>query len=403
MNSPAVRTHRETRSPSTSAPLLSTAPDGHRAACWLQLDSGRLPPRPATPSAPDDLAETLDPTPLLSVRELTKTYPAGGRTLLGRPRAQLRAVDGISFDIAKGETVGLVGESGCGKSTVAKLILGIEEPTSGDIEYDGRRVTHLRGAAQRDYNGKVQLVFQNPMSSLNPRMTVGQAIAEPLRAHGTSGGTAHRRVLELLDLVGMGADAADRYPHEFSGGQRQRVVIARALAVDPQLIVCDEAVAALDVSLQAQVINLLRELQAKLGLSYLFIGHDLASVRHVASRMLVMYLGEVVESAPSEELTAAPLHPYTASLLSAVPEPNPQVERLRERVVLQGEVPTPLNPPAACRFHTRCPIGPRANADRGICATQKPALHEISTGRLVACHFPGELAAVAPAEQVMHQ
>ncbi|MEV8504931.1 oligopeptide/dipeptide ABC transporter ATP-binding protein [Actinoplanes sp. NPDC051475] len=306
-------------------------------------------------------------------------------------------MDGVSFDIAKGETVGLVGESGCGKSTVAKLILGIEEPTSGDIAYHGKPVTRLRGASQRDYNAEVQLVFQNPMSSLNPRMTVGQTIAEPLRAHGKSGGPAHRRVIELLDLVGMDAGAAARYPHEFSGGQRQRVVIARALAVDPQLIVCDEAVAALDVSLQAQVINLLRDLQAKLDLSYLFIGHDLASVRHVAARMLVMYLGEVVESAPSEELTAAPLHPYTASLLSAVPEPNPQVERLRERVVLQGEVPSPLNPPPACRFHTRCPIGPRIHSDRGICATTKPALHEVSAGRLVACHFPGELASVAPA------
>jgi oligopeptide/dipeptide ABC transporter ATP-binding protein len=289
-----------------------------------------------------------------------------------------------------------VGESGCGKSTVAKLLLGIEDPTAGAIEYDGRPVTRLRGVAQRAYNRKVQLVFQNPMSSLNPRMTVGQAIAEPMRAHGTGGAAAFRRVLELLDLVGLDAGAADRYPHEFSGGQRQRVVIARALAVDPELIVCDEAVAALDVSLQAQVINLLRELQAKLDLSYLFIGHDLASVRHVASRMLVMYLGEVVESAPSEELTAAPLHPYTASLLSAVPEPDPQVERYRERIVLHGEVPTPLNPPAACRFHTRCPIGPRTRPDRDICATTRPPLRQISTGRMVACHFPGELSTVAP-------
>jgi peptide/nickel transport system ATP-binding protein len=389
----------------TETPPLVTDRDGRRSACWLQLEGGQLPPRPVTSAAPaTDGTATVDeagPGQLLSVRALTKSYPAGGRTLFGRPRAALRAVDGISFDIARGETVGLVGESGCGKSTVAKLVLGIEEPTAGDIEYDGNRVTGLRGAAQRDYNRKVQLVFQNPMSSLNPRMTVGQAIAEPMRAHGTGGTAARRRVRELLDLVGMDTSAADRYPHEFSGGQRQRVVIARALAVDPQLIVCDEAVAALDVSLQAQVVNLLRQLQAKLGLSYLFIGHDLASVRHVASRMLVMYLGEVVESAPSEALTAAPLHPYTASLLSAVPEPDPRVERRRERIVLQGEVPTPLNPPGACRFHTRCPIGPRTNPERGICATTKPALREVSTGRLVACHFPGELSAVAPSSSLI--
>jgi peptide/nickel transport system ATP-binding protein len=385
------------------APALITDANGHRSACWLQLDGGQLPPRPATSAVPvtDEVTTAAEPVPLLSVRGLTKAYPAGGRTLFGRPRAQLRAVDGISFDIARGETVGLVGESGCGKSTVAKLVLGIEEPTAGDIEYDGRNVTGLRGAVQREYNRKVQLVFQNPMSSLNPRMTVGQAIAEPMRARGTGSGTARRRVLELLDLVGMDAGAVDRYPHEFSGGQRQRVVIARALAVDPELIVCDEAVAALDVSLQAQVVNLLRELQRKLGLSYLFIGHDLASVRHVASRMLVMYLGEVVESAPSEVLTEAPLHPYTASLLSAVPEPDPRVERRRERIVLHGEVPTPLNPPGACRFHTRCPIGPRTNPDRGICATTKPALRQISTGRLVACHFPGELSAVAPSSKLV--
>jgi peptide/nickel transport system ATP-binding protein len=371
----------------TETPPLVAGADGHRSACWLTLDDGRLPTRPAAAAA----ALTVDATakePLLSVRGLTKSYPAGRRGLLGRPRAELRAVDGVSFDISRGETVGLVGESGCGKSTVAKLILGIERPTDGDIEYDGKPVTALRGPAQRAYNRKVQLVFQNPMSSLNPRLTVGQAIAEPMRAHGTP---SRGRVEELLGLVGMDAGIAERYPHEFSGGQRQRIVIARALAVDPELIVCDEAVAALDVSLQAQVVNLLRELQAKLGLSYLFIGHDLASVRHVASRMLVMYLGEVVEAAPSEELTAAPLHPYTASLLSAVPEPDPQVERRRERILLRGEVPTPLNPPSACRFHTRCPIGPRAHPDRGVCATTKPLLREISDGRTVACHFPGEL------------
>jgi peptide/nickel transport system ATP-binding protein len=379
----------------TESPPLLTGADGRRSACWLALEGGRLPDRPATPRAAEPATDT-PLAPLLSVRALSKSYPAGGRTLLGRPRAWLSAVDGISFDVARGETVGLVGESGCGKSTVARLILGIEEPTAGAIEYDGRPVTGLQGAAQRAYNRKVQIVFQNPMSSLNPRMTVGQAIAEPIRVHGLRSDLARNRVNELLGLVGLDAEVADRYPHEFSGGQRQRIVIARALAVEPELIVCDEAVAALDVSLQAQILNLLRDLQTKLGLSYLFIGHDLATVRHVASRMLVMYLGEVVESAPSEALTAAPLHPYTASLLSSVPEPDPRAERQRARIVLHGEVPTPLNPPAACRFHTRCPIGPRAKPDRDICATTKPPLREVAPGRTVACHFPGELAAIAP-------
>jgi len=375
----------------TEAPPLLADADGRRSACWLALEAGRLPARPATHVSPSPPLSVR--APLLSVRALSKSYPAGGRTLLGRPRAWLTAVDGISFDVGRGETVGLVGESGCGKSTVARLILGIEEPTAGDIEYDGQPVTGLQGAAQRAYNRKVQIVFQNPMSSLNPRMTVGQAIAEPIRVHGLKSHLGRQRVGELLDLVGLDADVAGRYPHEFSGGQRQRIVIARALAVDPELIVCDEAVAALDVSLQAQILNLLRDLQAKLGLSYLFIGHDLATVRHVASRMLVMYLGEVVESAPSEELTAAPLHPYTASLLSSVPEPDPRAEQQRARIVLHGEVPTPLNPPAACRFHTRCPIGPRAKPERDICATTKPPLREVTPGRTVACHFPGELSA----------
>jgi peptide/nickel transport system ATP-binding protein len=250
---------------------------------------------------------------------------------------------------------------------------------------------------RRAYNQDVQLVFQNPMSSLNPRMSVGDAIAEPLRSAGSSRADAARRVGELLEMVGLDASAAARYPHEFSGGQRQRVVIARALAVDPKLIVCDEAVAALDVSLQAQIVNLLRDLQARLGLSYLFIGHDLATVRHISSRILVMYLGQVVESGPSSEITARPLHPYTASLLSAVPEPDPGAEAQRQRIVLSGEVPTPLNPPAACRFHTRCPIGPLYRSDRSVCATEAPALRPVGEGREVACHFPGELAAAGMA------
>jgi peptide/nickel transport system ATP-binding protein len=376
------------------APPLTTDGDGRRAACWLDPVDGRLPARPAVATSTPSPVETVHAA-LLSVRDLTKSYRAGARTLLGRRAAELQAVAGISFDIARGETVGLVGESGCGKSTVARLVLGIEPPTSGTVSYAGQQVTGVRGDAQRDYNRKVQLVFQNPMSALNPRMTVGQALAEPLRVRGLAAPAVRSRVDELLDLVGMDEASAGRYPHEFSGGQRQRIVIARALAVEPELLVCDEAVAALDVSLQAQIINLLRDLQTRLGLSYLFIGHDLASVRHVSARMLVMYLGEIVESGPSEAVTEMPLHPYTASLLSSVPEPEPKAERDRERIVLRGEVPTPLNPPVACRFHTRCPIGPSARPDRGICATEKPHLRELAPGRAVACHFPGELTASA--------
>ena len=326
------------------------------------------------------------------MRELTKRFPAGRRDLLGRHSASLTAVDGVSFDVLEGETLGLVGESGCGKSTVAKLVLGIESPTSGTIHFEGRQVSGLRGRELRDYNGQVQLVFQNPMSSLNPRMTVGRMIGEPLRVRGTGSRTTDERVTELLELVGLDPAVADRFPHEFSGGQRQRIVIARALAVDPRLIVCDEAVAALDVSLQAQVINLLRDLQARLGLSYLFIGHDLATVRHVSDRIMVMYLGEIVESGPSELVTGRPQHPYTASLLSSVPEPDPELEKARRPIVLSGEVPTPLNPPSACRFHTRCPIGPLYRPEREVCATVKPPLAEVQPGQFAACHFAGELS-----------
>lgn len=378
-------------------PPLEGDDEGRTWACWRSSASSPLPPRhDATPESGgppegDETATTPAGRTLLDVRDLTKTYPAGPRTLLGRRTRTLNAVDGVSFHIEAGETVGLVGESGCGKSTVAKLVLGIESPSSGTITYDGTDVTRLGARDRRRYNRDVQIVFQNPLSSLNPRMTVGAAIAEPLRLVGAGTAASRERVSELLELVGLDPAVADRYPHEFSGGQRQRVVIARALAVDPRLIVCDEAVAALDVSLQAQIINLLRDLQRRLGLSFLFIGHDLATVRHVSTRILVMYLGEVVESGPSDALTASPLHPYTASLLSAVPEPDPLVEATRERIILNGEVPTPLDPPPACRFHTRCPIGPAVRTDREVCRSVKPLLQDVGGGRAVACHFPGEL------------
>lgn len=378
-------------------PPMTTTASGQRFACWVSAREGGLPPAqislvdvPASALVTAERAEE----PILSVRDVVKHYPVAGHARgLKRGTATLSAVDGVSFDVYAGETVGLVGESGCGKSTLAKVLLGIESPTSGSISYRGQDVAHLHGRELTQYNRNVQIVFQNPMSSLNPRMTVGDMIAEPLVVHRLAKGrAAASRVAELLELVGLEGSTASRYPHEFSGGQRQRIVIARALAVDPRLIVCDEAVSALDVSLQAQIINLLQELQVRLGLSYLFIGHDLATVRHISRQIMVMYLGEIVESGPSELLTAHPQHPYTVSLLSAVPEPDPVTERSRERIVLAGEVPTPLNPPSACRFHTRCPIGPLYRKDRSICATVKPVLRETSPGNWVACHFPGELA-----------
>jgi peptide/nickel transport system ATP-binding protein len=379
-------------------PSLTSDATGHRRACWLPLTDGTIPPRPSGEREHTVVEESARSNEvLLSVRDVHQQYRAGHRSLLGRRKSWLKAVDGVSFDIHAGETIGLIGESGCGKSTLGRLVLGIEEPTSGQIEYRSSSVVRLNARRRRAYNRDVQIVFQNPMASLNPRMTIGQAIREPLRVNGWRGQKLRARVSELLEMVGMDAGVVDRYPHEFSGGQRQRVVIARALAVDPRVVVCDEAVAALDVSLQAQVINLLRDLQTRLGLSYLFIGHDVATVRHVSSRILVMYLGEIVESGPSEEIVDSPLHPYTASLISAVPEPDPELETTRERIVLTGEVPTPIDPPAACKFHTRCPIGPQFKPERSICATEKPVLQEVTKGRQVACHFAGELVLERPA------
>ncbi|MGW9213262.1 ABC transporter ATP-binding protein [Embleya sp. NPDC055664] len=291
--------------------------------------------------------------------------------------------------MAPGETLGLVGESGCGKSTLGKVVLGIHPATSGEVRYDGATLTK---ASLRTVRRGVQMVFQDPYSSLNPRMTVGALLREPLQVNDIARGEkADARVAELLELVGLGSEAGSRYPHEFSGGQRQRIAIARALAVDPRVVVCDEPVSALDVSLQAQIVNLLRELQERLGLAYLFIAHDLAVVRHLSHRIAVMYLGRIVETGPADEITRSPLHPYTASLLSAVPEPDPRVEHTRERIILTGDLPSPLNLPAACRFHGRCPIGPTHFPERSICATITPPLAEHSPGRTVACHFPGEL------------
>jgi oligopeptide transport system ATP-binding protein len=318
--------------------------------------------------------------PLLEVRNLVKHFHVA-RGMFGGTRGVVRAVDGVSFAIRRGETLGLVGESGCGKTTTGRCILQLERPTSGEILFEGRDLARLDQAALRPYRRRIQVIFQDPYSSLNPRMTVGEILAEPLAVHGIVAARAARaaRVQELLRHVGLLPQHAHRYPHQLSGGQRQRVGIARALAVEPSLIVCDEPVSALDVSIQAQIINLLENLQAEFGLTYLFIAHDLSVVRHISDRVAVMYLGKVVEIADRKSLYDDPLHPYTKALLSAVPIPDPDVEARRERIVLGGEVPSPLNPPPGCVFHPRCPIA----IDR--CRGEVPALREVRAAHQAAC------------------
>jgi oligopeptide transport system ATP-binding protein len=318
--------------------------------------------------------------PLLRVVNLVKHFPVRGG-VLGRELDRVHAVDGVSFTLAKGETVGLVGESGCGKSTTGRCILRLIEPTSGEIWFDGRDVTRIRGAAQRRLCRDMQIIFQDPYASLNPRMTVGAIVGEALVIHRLSrpGREHEERVVQLLETVGLHADHLRRYPHEFSGGQRQRIGIARALAVSPRLVVCDEPVSALDVSIQAQVINLLQDLQQQFGLTYLFIAHDLAVVEHISDRVAVMYLGRIAEIAPARELYRAPRHPYTEALLSAVPIPDPALRR--QRIVLQGDVPNPIRPPSGCRFHPRCPHAMER------CASEVPALQEVAPGHLAACHL----------------
>jgi oligopeptide transport system ATP-binding protein len=312
---------------------------------------------------------------LLEVRNLVKHFEVGKGTV--------RAVDGVSLSIKRGETVGLVGESGCGKTTTGRCVLLLERPTSGDIIFEGIDLTHLPDTALRKTRRRMQVIFQDPYSSLNPRMTIGQILAEPLKVHGLVKDAKGReaRVRELLEQVGLLPQHAKRYPHQLSGGQRQRVGIARALAMEPSLIVCDEPVSALDVSIQAQIVNLLEDLQKRLGLTYLFIAHDLSVVRHISDRVVVMYLGKVVEVADRLALYEDPLHPYTRALLSAVPIPDPALEAKRERTVLRGEVPSPLAPPPGCVFHPRCPMA------ESRCSAEIPRLREIGPRQWGACHL----------------
>jgi oligopeptide transport system ATP-binding protein len=329
---------------------------------------------------------------LIEVRDLKMYFPVTKGIIFQRQVGAVKAVDGVSFTIKKGETLGLVGESGCGKSTTGRAILQLHRPTAGEVLFQGTDLTKLHGEAMRRMRRKVQMIFQDPYASLNPRMTVGDIVGEPIKVHNLRQGKAVReRVQELLALVGLNPYFVNRYPHEFSGGQRQRIGVARALAVEPEFIVCDEPVSALDVSIQAQVINLLEDLQNKLGLTYLFIAHGLAVVKHISDRVAVMYLGRVVELAERSTLYEMPMHPYTQALLSAVMIPDPRVEKRRKRIILEGDVPSPLNPPSGCHFHTRCPIAIEK------CKVEDPPFLDYGGGHFAACWRARESIDLLPA------
>jgi peptide/nickel transport system ATP-binding protein len=327
---------------------------------------------------------------LLEVTGLQVHFPITEGLVFERKVGAVQAVDGVDLEIERGETLGLVGESGCGKSTVSKAILRLVEPTAGSVSFDGQEVTKLGAQELRRLRRRMQMIFQDPYSSLDPRQSVGSILSEPIRTHDLEpdGASVDARVRELLEVVGLPAESATRFPHEFSGGQRQRIGIARALAVRPDLIIADEPVSALDVSIQAQVINLLEELQEEFGLTYLVVAHDLAVVRHISDRVAVMYLGKIVEVAPSDQLYEAPLHPYTIALLSAIPIPDPEVELKRRRILLTGDLPSPADPPPGCRFHTRCPYRQPTR-----CHDEVPALRQLGPGHTVACHWAEDIKA----------
>ena len=318
---------------------------------------------------------------LVQVENLKKHFPITRGIIIQRQVGAVQAVDGITFDIYRGETLGLVGESGCGKTTTGRTILQLYKPTAGRVIFDETDLTALKETELRRIRRRIQMIFQDPYASLNPRWTIARIISEPLRTHKLATAKEQiERTQELLHLVRLNPQFINRYPHEFSGGQRQRIGVARALASDPEFIICDEPISALDVSIQAQVVNLLEDLQEELELTYLFIAHDLSMVRHICNRVAVMYLGKIVELADKDELYDHPVHPYTQALLSAVPVPDPPLERRRQRIILEGDVPSPANPPAGCRFHTRCPVA------RENCATEEPRWRDVGGGHFVACH-----------------
>ena len=327
---------------------------------------------------------------LLSVSNLKMHFPITRGIILQRQVGSIKAVDGITFDLMRGETLGLVGESGCGKSTTGRAILQLYEPTAGEVVFEGQDLTEINSGELRRMRRRMQMIFQDPYASLNPRMTVGSIVGEPLEVHkiGGSRREQQQRVQELLEIVGLNPYFINRYPHEFSGGQRQRIGVARALAVNPSFIVCDEPISALDVSIQAQVINLLEDLQSEMGLTYLFIAHDLSVVRHISDRIAVMYLGKIVELADREVLYENPLHPYTQALLSAVPIPDPQVEKKRQRIILEGDVPSPAEPPTGCNFNTRCP------QVMDICRQYEPSFTDVGDGHRVACFLYDQVEAL---------
>ncbi len=334
--------------------------------------------------------ETSQNDVLLTVSNLKMHFPITRGIILQRQVGSIKAVDGITFDLMRGETLGLVGESGCGKSTTGRAILQLYEPTDGEVVFEGQDLTNINSGELRRMRRRMQMIFQDPYASLNPRMTVGSIVGEPLEVHkiGGSRREQQQRVQELLEIVGLNPYFINRYPHEFSGGQRQRIGVARALAVNPSFIVCDEPISALDVSIQAQVINLLEDLQSELGLTYLFIAHDLSVVRHISDRIAVMYLGKIVELADREVLYENPLHPYTQALLSAVPIPDPQVEKKRQRIILEGDVPSPAEPPTGCNFNTRCP------QVMDICHQYEPSFTDVGDGHRVACFLYDQVEAL---------